>query len=172
MELTGSAADTLTLQHSAYCLLRQLQVYVGSTRIQNVLRYDRYMVNHLDVHMTRNQCASEIGMDKSTSGVGQGVDAINGTTTYTFSLPLRCVFSTLHAAFPLGRVMSNVRIDLTFNRLVNALTGAIAGTTTAYKVKDLQLVYEEISLPMEISPAELSISFEQVETFTGKKLSD
>lgn len=73
----------------------------------------------------------------STAGAGSNVSAINGTETYTFSLPLRCVFSTIHSAFPLGRVMSNVRVDLTFNRLVNALTGAIAGTTTAYKVKDL-----------------------------------
>ena len=73
----------------------------------------------------------------STSGAGDNVSAVNGTKTYTFSLPLRCVFSTLHSAFPLGRVMSNVRMDITFNRLVNALTGEIAGTTTAYKVKDL-----------------------------------
>jgi hypothetical protein len=78
------------------------------------------MVNHLDVHMSKNQNAKEIGM--AAAGVGAEIDSVVGVVNYTFSIPLRCVFSTLHSAFPLGRVMSNVRVDLTFNRLVNAIT--------------------------------------------------
>ena len=146
-----------------YTMLQRSEVIIGSTVVESVNDYNVYCNMFLDVSLdvaqkfgnsrawglnnSSQNLANQDGGTITQSGAGSVIDVAG---------PLPNILSACEKLVPLG-MMPNVRLQLTLERVANAVIVVAAGVPASLNISNVELCYTQIDFPSSVDSMVMSM---------------
>ena len=138
----GTDVSAVNLDHNGSCVIKRIEVYSGSQRLETINQYSVLYSAMLDAQVTANDQIKGLSVSYGTNetNAGQGI-SLNSGSSVEIEMPLASALVGLMANkyLPLCKISSPIRIDLHLATDQEAFVFTTDKTTNTFEVSDVEL---------------------------------